>query len=389
MSPEIPSRFKFLLPILIIVGGGLIVWWLFASSPEQTTSPTLPPDPVVEAMPIQLSTEPIEIVGFGNIIPAREVHLAPEVSGRVIEVGKVVEPGGLAPEGTLLFRIDPRDYELAGEEALATLQRAEADLALEEGRSLVARAEWERFRSAEMEADEDSEPSALALREPQLRQAKAAVASARTALAQAKLNLERTTIRSPFDATILAESLEIGQRVSDSDTVVHLAGTQTFWVEISIPAAQLLRLSNLEDAAAEVALTTSSNGKSKREGRFVRVLPGLDPQGRMGRALIAVDNPLDVSQGRDLLPLDGYAEVTIAAGNLNEVMRAPRESVRENNQVWVRDISGLLRFREVDVLWRGDTDVLMRGTFSEGDQLITSYLNEPLPGQKIAVRDPL
>ncbi len=383
-SRSVLSRLRSILPLAIVILGGVLIWWLLASAPEQSTRPTLPPAPVVEVIPVEMNANPVEIVGFGNIIPAREVQLAPEVSGRVIEVGESVQLGGFIPEETILFRIDPRDYELALQQATASLERAQADLALEEGRGQIARLEWERFNSSGSTHQASQAPSALALREPQLQQARSAVIAAQTSLDQATLNLERTTIRAPFDATILSENLEVGQRVGPGSNVIHIAGTDTFWVEITVPASQIERLRNLEAVEVDVFLSSGSNGASERKGRFVRILPGLNPEGRMARALIAVDDPLGLRTGQSLLPLNGYARVELNAGLLESVI-APREALRENNQVWVRSSEGTLQFRNIEVLWRGDRNVLLKGDFEYGDQLITSYLNNPLPGLTVGI----
>ena len=52
-------------------------------------------------------------------VQAYIVHMAPEVGGRVVEVG--VLDNARVRSGTVLFRLDPRPYELAVTEAEARL----------------------------------------------------------------------------------------------------------------------------------------------------------------------------------------------------------------------------------------------------------------------------
>jgi hypothetical protein len=165
---------------------------------------------------------------------------------------------------------------------------------------------------------------------------------------------------------------------------------RTFWVTGSVPLGRAARLplESLEDAPeVEVTLQTGLGGRLERRGRFVRRLPDLEAQGRMARVLVAVDDPLALSdRSLPVLPLGSYVRLEVPAGEVSDVIEAPRESLRENDQVWVRDAAGTLRFREVEVIWRGDESVLLRGAFEAGDELIVSYLSDPLPGLVLEVR---
>jgi multidrug resistance efflux pump len=157
--------------------------------------------PVVEV--VAAEEVPVEriVEAFGTVVPARQVEILPEVSGRVIEFHPALEPGGIIPGGETLIKIDPEEYELALARAQAGLAEAEADLQVEQGRQIVAQREWDLFGKDWAESREDE---ALALREPQLRQAEARIASASSLVKQAELDLRRTEIKAPFDVLVLA-----------------------------------------------------------------------------------------------------------------------------------------------------------------------------------------
>jgi multidrug resistance efflux pump len=77
-------------------------------------------------------------------------------------------------------------------------------LDVERGRGVVARREWERFADLLETVGEDQRSAALALREPQLLRAEAAVAAAANAVEDARLQLSRVELRAPFDAVVLS-----------------------------------------------------------------------------------------------------------------------------------------------------------------------------------------
>lgn len=93
----------------------------------------------------------------------------PQVGGQIVAVNPKLIAGGFVREGELLYRIDPDDYKVELQRQQAALEEAQARLQLEQGR------EWELMGES---LEEEQKAPALALREPQLQQAKAAVSSA-------------------------------------------------------------------------------------------------------------------------------------------------------------------------------------------------------------------
>lgn len=379
-----------LVPLALLGVAGLAGWWLLASAPQQETTPGELLIPTVEVLPLERGAASVTVRGFGEVVPAREVEVAPEVTGRVVEVGPDVEPGGLVEAGALLLRIDPADYEIAVAGAEADLAQSRADLELERGRVLVARQEWERFRGTLSGVDASPESEALAKREPQRRQAEARVRQAEAALALAQLRLERTSVTAPFAAAVVEEMIEVGSRVEPGAAVARLAGTDAFWVVASVPASQARRLQIAgtgRGPVAEVTLADGANGPITRPGRVLRVLPDADPAGRMARLLVAVDDPLGLGSDAAPLRLGDYAEVSLEGERLDGVVEVPRAALRENDRVWLLTPDDTLRIADADVRWRQEDTVIVRLDAAPGERLITSFLSDPLPGQALRVRE--
>jgi multidrug efflux pump subunit AcrA (membrane-fusion protein) len=243
------------------------------------------------------------------------------------------------------------------------LREAQAELELERGRQKVAKREWEIFGR---EVDPSLASGELALRKPQLAQAEADVKSANAAVQEAKLNLERTAIRAPFDSIVLDEDAEIGQRVGPEMTIARIVGTDSFWINASVPFESY-------------QLITPVNG-DKGAPVTVYLDTGLDGD---------IEDPLSLNniQEQNSIPLESYVRVEISAGDLQNVYKIPRQGIRENNSVWVVGDDNRLAIKEVKIVWRYKDNIYVTDGFTEGERLIISHLASVIPGMEVVVRD--
>lgn len=380
-------RNRKLLPVLILAAAALVAAFIIITSPETEKREPARAVPTVGTMPLKQGEYDIKVEAFGNVLPSQQVTITPEVTGRIVSMNPEMEPGGLMREGDMLLSIDDSDYKLAVERAEAGLREARAELELEKGRQIVAKREWEVFGNT-MDAEVSGE---LALRKPQLAQAEADVKSAEANLGEAKLNLSRTTIRAPFDSIVLEESVDIGQRVGPTTSVATIAGTGEFWVSASVPLDSFNRIipeDNGHGSPVSVYLDNGLGGTVLRCGKVIRKLGNLDPEGRMGKVLISIEDPLSLKEAahEKSVPLDSYVRAEISTGTIAGVYRIPRRGLRENNTIWVVDNGNKLRIRPVTIAWRYQDDVYVHADFGEGDRLIDSHLSSVIPGMDVTIR---
>lgn len=378
--------------VVMIAVGVAVALFKTRPTPKRTRKAALPP--LVEVTPIQPSRERVRVVAMGSVVPAEEVELRAEVSGRVVALSKNLVPGGRVKKGELLIRIDPRQYDLMLQEKEAAVERAEVDLALERGRQRVAQREWKLIGK---KAGTD-EGKALALRGPQLKSAEAAVAAAKSNLERAQLDVERTTIRAPFNGIVKDEAVDRGQLVTPQGKLGALVGTDRFWVQVSVPVSQLAWLAipgtnASEGSKAEVVQDLGGDRSVRRTGRVVRLLGDLDPKGRMARLLVEVGDPLGLAledPPEDHMPLlvGAYVRVQMEGRTLDRVFAVPREALRGEKQLWIADSEDTLRIREVDVAWRGRDQVYLSAGVEPGERLITSRLATPVDGMKLRISSP-
>ena len=383
-----------LLPLLIIAAGVLGAWWLIANRPHAQREQVEPVPPLAQVVEAKRSTERVTIVAMGTVVPAKRVLLQPEVSGRIVEQSPQLLPGGLFRKGDVILQIDPRDYETAVKQQEAAVEQARLEVQLEKGRQVIADREW-KLLEEDIPLDQASQD--LALRKPQQKNARAALEAAESALEQARLQLERTTVYAPFNAVVQEEFIDEGQLVSPQTHLATLIGTDRFWVQVSIPVDRLgwLAFSGTEGSRkSNVSVIQEVTGEVsiERTARLVRLLGDLDPVGRMARVLVEIDDPLGLNlkknPARIPLMLGAYVRVDIEGKMAEEVFSLPRTAIREGDQVWIADQEDRLAVRPVEVFWRSKETVLIRNGLDEGDRVVTNSIPLPIPNMRLRVEGP-
>ena len=230
---------KALVPLMLIVAGGAAFAYFKATAPTIERAAPERQATVVRVQPARTGNVRTAVTAMGTVVPAREVTLKARVSGEITSVVPEFIPGGHIGKGEELLHLDPSDHKLAVRKAESALEKARADLAIEEGNQTIAR---EELRILSELAAEDVAETALALRKPQLQQARAAVASAEADLRQARLNLERTVIQAPFNAMVIERHVNVGTYAGTQDSLATIVGTDAFWIEAVVPVDQLSRI---------------------------------------------------------------------------------------------------------------------------------------------------
>lgn len=383
-----PWRYRLLVPLGIILLGltvALILTWT-APEPEQRERQQQPR--LVEVTTVSRGDEPALIRAWGEVIPAREVALQPRVSGTVLDTTEALEPGARAREGELLLRIDPADFALAVEQRRAELERARAQLQLERGNQVVAQQEFELLGESV-----SGEERALMLRRPQLDSARASVSAAEAALDQARLNLDRSRLKAPFDAVVLSREVTRGAQVSSNTTVARLAGTDEYWVELSVPVSQLQWIRLPRDGGEPSEVTLFHDGVwegASRSGTVLRLKGDLETRGRMARLLVRVPDPLALESGDPDVPpllLGSFLRADITGRTLEGVVALERAWLRDNDRVWVMNDEHRLEIREVDVVLRSAGTVYVRDGLADGERVVTSSITVPADGMRLRLRD--
>jgi multidrug resistance efflux pump len=155
------------------------------------------------------------------------VTMAPEVAGRIVELR--VADNQFVHKGDLLLVIDPTNYRIALQLADAAVDQAQAT-------AQNAQREAERRRklddlSVSVEQKQDFDANAVA--------AQAQYQQAVANRDQAKVNLERTQIRSPVNGWVTNLLAQLGDYASVGRNEISIVDADSFWVDAYFEETQL------------------------------------------------------------------------------------------------------------------------------------------------------
>jgi multidrug efflux pump subunit AcrA (membrane-fusion protein) len=434
---------------LLILAAGIAVFLSLGSQPppqrKEAVAPAALPVSTVEVEPVR---EGLTIGADGVVVPLREVTLAAEVAGRVRTKSAACNEGQVVEAGTVLFEIDPRDYELD----VARLERElkQADLAIEEldeetvqnsesialaqrqvelARREVARlgnlksdrivteSEHDRALRDELTAANslttlEGQKRVLVKRRHRLLEARQL---ASTMLEKAKLDLARTTIRAPIAGIVVEDKVEQDSFVTKGTPLVTIEDTSSAEVRTSLEMEDVARIWGRRnagagpgaatlDAPAEVIFRIGDAAYawdgvlSRQEGR------GLDEKTRTLPCRVRVADPRAVQSldrygakvsrlpaGAPQSLLRGmFVEVHVHVDSPAELVSIPVEAQRPSGDVWVMREGRLvvLRPKAVQAVDGRLVFEAEQSGLVAGDRVVISQISSPRQGMAVAETPP-
>lgn len=441
MAKSARGHSRVLLSILLIVvllgGGAGVAGVLYAVREEVARRDVAAQPPLVESIVVTAETVTERFVGYGSAQPVRAADLAAEVSGRVVELVNDIRAGSIVTKGQSLVRLDDREYlrmldranaladaDQAGiDELTAEAEKLEELIKTAEDELRVARDEYlrvaglyEEAHAAKKEYDFASlawQRSRRVLQGYQMSADKIAPRKARLAASRrarlsdaelAKLNVERCTIGAPFDGTIQALMVEIGERVGPGSVLMTLIDPSRVEVAIRLPAAVYDRTR----VGAACRIESESLPGVSWHGQVARVAPAADETTRTFAAYVIVDNAEQsqpfipgmfvgaevqgpVYEDRILIPRgairDGCVLVAERGDPPNATGLAPHAAGRgTNSSVGVAPVQWVARQRSVSVelTFGGLGDrAIVSGEIASGDRVILSHLSQLGDGSEV------
>jgi len=343
------------------------------------------PAPLVEVTTLNIRDIQMIVSGYGTVTPKVQVEIVPQVSGKVVSVNPQFKAGGFIPAGSPLLEIDPRDYELAVQQAQAIVAEALVKLDLEKAEAQVAKQEWDQINP-------NTEPtSPLVLRQPQIRQAQAKLESAKAQLAAANLSLERTKLSLPIDVRIISEKIDLGQYVIAGQSLGTAYGLESVEIELPLEDKELAWFDvpdgqNLSSKPVEAEIKANFAGAEQSWTGYVKRTTGqVDKTSRLISVVIEVPEPFDTSGGRNALLPGMFVEVFIKGKELKNAAAVPRNAIRNSNEVWLVN-DGRLHIQLLEIA-RADKDFAYAASgVDDGAVIVLSSLDMATEGMKVRVQ---
>jgi multidrug efflux system membrane fusion protein len=351
-----------------------IIAAMFASKPTPRKWGGGPPASVgVETVQLTATDYPVWIKSYGSAEPLTRTQLVSDVSGRVIEVANNIRAGASFKTGDVLLAIDPRDYQIEVDVAKSTVANAWVKYKEELAQADVAERDWNVRPGSKAGRD-------LALRIPQVAAALASYDASKAQLAKAKLNLERTQVKAPFDGKILKQMVDLGQVVNPSQTIAEIYSTDYIEVRLPVKAQDLAHIylpdeynapgkepTDNKEHQSVVLFEGELGGKTYTwKGKLVRSEGAFDSSTRMLYVVAKLDNPFVSSPQLPALRVGQFLRAKIEGTQLKNVYAIPRRAVSQNNMIAVAE-DGLLQKRAIEPLWTDVESVVISASSLAGD----------------------
>lgn len=195
--------------------------------------------------------------------------ISAEVSAVVLSVHADV--GQAVARGDLLLELDPIDYQL-------NLKQAQANLASNQARLSQAKAKLNRAKklgnNQYVSADE------LLERETEVMVTEAQILANDVAVSVARRNLQKCSLRAPFDGVVGQRSAQVGSFVRNGDPLVAVTQVDQFELDAKIPDSQA------DEVRSTDMLRFESRGQSWPVG-LLRLSPVINSEGRTRQARFA------------------------------------------------------------------------------------------------------
>src|SRR5712692_8461761 len=307
----------------------------------------------VEVAVARADTVRDEIAATGQIEAVQSIDLRPEVDGRIVEI--LVREGQEVEQETPLFKVD--DAQLQAQVAQLEAQR---DLARQD----LARVKQLAQQNASSAADRE--------------RADATARSAQAQYDQARIKLERTTVRAPFTGVVGQRYVSLGDYVTTGTKLVSLQTVNPQRASFQVPERFARQLRPGQEVTFNVAAIPGRN--------FTGEVDFVDPVVQLpGRTILVKAR---VPNAQRLLQPGMFIEAHLVTAVRAKAIVIPEDAVvplQGSNFVWVVS-EGKVQRRPVSLGVRTPGFVEITTGVSPGEQVVVGGLELLAPGMPVMAR---
>ncbi|MFN8178915.1 MAG: efflux RND transporter periplasmic adaptor subunit [bacterium] len=337
----------------------------------------------------------------GYVVARVRAAVAPEVTGRLVELD--VDVGSRVKRGDLIGRLADADLVAQVKQATAAIASSDAMITEERARRDDLRREADRQKQLfaqglTSQAARDAAITGADAADARVATAEANLETSRATLGVVQAQLAKTSIRAPFDGTVLEKNAELGEIVGpafggSSATgggvpVVTMADLASVEVEVDVNETYIRRVT--PEMRAEIVLDAYPS--HAYAGAVRQIVPTADRQKATVRVKVRFDQT-----DEHVLPEMGARVSFLAAAPAASSGSAARAA-----QVWVphdavrRDTSGTVVWvlrgdrvavQKVDVGPQVGADVQILAGLGLGERVVVGEAPPARPGQRVRAHE--
>ena len=327
----------------------------------------------VGVVSVQSTSVPISSETVAQTEGAKEVEIRPRVGGILLK--RNYSEGETVKVGQSMFLIDPVPYQIALQQARASLsaQQARLDQSMREENRLKGLLESQSI--SQREYDNSMTDRATA---------KASVQLAQAQVREAELNLSYTQVTSPIGGVSGRFQFSEGALVAaNSSLLTTVVQTSPIWVRFSFSDSEISLLGGHLNASnvKKISIILPDGSQYSENGKLNFASSQIDPKLGTLQLRASFEN-----KDHRLLP-GQFVRARITTGTRNGVFLVPQTSVLTGDQgkfVFIAEknedgkfIANVRPIQEGG--WQGDNWIILSG-LNEGDQVIADNLIKLRPG---------
>jgi RND family efflux transporter MFP subunit len=371
-NPRAPRRRRRIGWIVLLVAAVALAWYVLRGGSAPAAAPPIPV--VTVATPLQREvTEWDDFIG--RFEASRSVEVRPRVSGQIVAVR--FRDGQFVHRGQPLFTIDARPYRAELAEAKAGVATSRSALTL--AQSDLARA----LRLVEDDAVAQSEVDALRAR---VTAAQAGLAAAQARVRSRSLDVEFTTVRAAISGRISDRRVDAGNLVAAGDgpaatllTTINATDPLYFTFEGSEGMFLKAKREGLGNGAP-VEIKLQDESTFTRHGKLDFTDNGLDPKSGTIRARAVVANP------DNFLTPGMFGNMRMASGGTENALLVPDTAVQADQTrklLLVVGKDGAVVPKEVELGPLVGGLRVIRAGIEPADRVIIKGTQMAIPGGKV------
>ncbi|OYW83012.1 MAG: hypothetical protein B7Z26_01760 [Asticcacaulis sp. 32-58-5] len=350
-------------PVPLAITAGVVVvaaaaFFLWPKDKADDKGKGRPPVPVVTVR-AEARTVAHDLKAVGTVTSLNAVTLRPQVDGVLTQV--LFEEGAFVQKGQLLAVIDDRTYK-------AALQSAQAQLATNKSRLLVAETDLKRYQSlAEINAIPQQ---TLDQQKAAVEQAKAAVQMDEAAVESARVQLSFTRITSPVSGRIGIRRVDPGNLVSASSTEGLATVTQINPISVVFSVPQAVQGDLIDGMKRSGGITVKAVDREKGEVLATGRISALDNVVQAGTGTVQIRATFD-NAGEKLWP-GQFVIADLSMGESTNALTLPAVAVRPGLEgpFVIKVVADKARMTPVETAYQNDDYVVVAKGVSAGDEVV-------------------